>query len=70
MRRLAVLLALVLGACAGDFGGTVPSNRLVERDIDAVRRADAQDVRDLRALQPGLPAPTRGGDSMAPLTTR
>jgi hypothetical protein len=58
-------LALVLAGCTVDMG-VMPSNRYIDSDIEATRRGEARDVQDLRAFEPGLPAPSRGANSFAP----
>jgi hypothetical protein len=58
-------LALVLAGCTVDTG-IIPSNRYIDRDIEATRRGEARDVQDLRAFEPGLPPPSRGANSFAP----
>jgi hypothetical protein len=58
-------LVLVLAGCAVDTG-IIPSNRYIDRDIEATRRGESRDVQDMRAFEPGLPAPSRGANSFAP----
>jgi hypothetical protein len=65
MRAAVALALLVLAGCAID-GGVTPSNRRIDGDIDARHRADAGDVRDARAIRPGLEPPTRGSESVTP----
>jgi hypothetical protein len=59
-------LLLLLAGCAVDTG-VMPSNRFIDRDIEATRRGEAEDLKDFRALSPGRPPPTRGANSYAPL---
>jgi hypothetical protein len=60
-----LMLVLALAGCAVD-SGVVPSSSRVDLDIEGAQRAEARDVRDLRALRPGLPPPSHGADSFTP----
>jgi hypothetical protein len=58
-------LLLLLAGCAADTGIT-PSNRYIDRDMEATRRGDLSDVQDLRASPPGLSPVTRETYTYAP----
>jgi hypothetical protein len=63
MLRLA--LVLLLAGCAADTG-VIPSNRYIDRDIEATRRGEARDGHDLRPAEPGVLGISRGGSTFAP----
>lgn len=62
LARLA--LVLLLAGCAADTGIN-PSNRYIDRDVEATRRGESRDVQDMRAFDPGSPPFSHGTNTFA-----